>query len=82
MTPLGPEMPGPRPRPTEANPMKRIALQLDERMRRAAAGLDSLVWSTLARPAPAYAAITAKPAFAGMHTATDVPARRPQEPPP
>ena len=59
--------------------MKPIALQLDERLRRAAARLDSLVWSLLARPAPGYATITTTPAFVGMHPRTDVPARRPQE---
>lgn len=59
--------------------MKRIVLQLDERMRPAATRLDSMARTLPADPAPGNAAVTTEPAFVGTHTPTDVPARRPPE---
>ena len=66
--------------------MKQLLTQLDARIQRAASRLDAAYasltsWSATA-PAMCLTAVNAKPGFVVISTATDVHARRPQEPSP
>ena len=67
--------------------MKQLLTQLEARMRRAASCLDAAYaavasWSVVPAPAIHVAMVNAKPGFVAIRTATDVTARRPQEPSP
>jgi hypothetical protein len=70
---------------TEAT-MKQLWTQLDARMQRAASCLDA-AYGAMVSWSSAFArsmdtAVNAKPGFVAIRTATDVHARRPQEPSP
>ena len=72
--------------------MKRLIEQLEARMARVTTSLDAAYadvrsslgasWSFALAPVMRNAAVNAKPGFVAVRTATDVHARRPQEPSP
>lgn len=67
--------------------MKQLLTQLEARTERAASRLDAAFaavasWSVVPIPAMDMAPANAKPGFVAIRTATDVHARRPQEPSP
>lgn len=67
--------------------MKQLFEQLDARWQRAASRLDAAYaamasWSVVSLPALRAAKVNADTGFVAIRTATDVHARRPQEPSP
>jgi hypothetical protein len=67
--------------------MKQLLTQLEARTQRAASCLDAAYaaltsWSLVFIPVMGSTAVNAKPGFVAIRTATDVHARRPQEPSP
>jgi hypothetical protein len=67
--------------------MKQLLNQLDARLRRAASRLDAAYaalapWSAVSTVMTSVTVVDTKPGFMAIPTATDVHARRPQEPSP